>query len=447
METGFPLVMLVGPLIAATVALIVRGRRRLTVAVGLIALALLTLLLSLASTGTGLFPDNVAALFGREVELTPFVRSLFLFIYPAMGTLFLFAWFRPMGRALVPAGLAVLTPLAATLMVSPLGPGALLLVVAAAVVVPLLHDGRFEAAGATWRYFLVVTVAAPALLLTATGQVGGEFALSWLAPLAATLMLLGGFPFHIWVDGLAHRAPASAIVIVLGLMQLVVVIFLLVLLDTAPAARATIEFQTAVRWSTVFTVLVAAFQMGRAMTWRGIVAGAILLDMGFLLPAALAPGAGGVVIALPALIARYMGLMLITVGLGRPPVTVTTASTRVERGAGILGRTMIIYGCLSLLGLPLTPGFAGRWAQLNMLGQGTNPLVVILVVTAMAVGAAVIWRGIWHRKVISEEPQPAASTASSGETALAALFLALSALLGLFPDILVDIVTRMLGLT
>lgn len=47
------------------------------------------------------------------------------------------AWAWPMGRALVPVGLAVLSPLAAALMITPAGLGAVLLVAAAAVVVPL----------------------------------------------------------------------------------------------------------------------------------------------------------------------------------------------------------------------------------------------------------------------------------------------------------------------
>lgn len=445
METGFPLVMLIGPFVAAVAALIAGRYRRVSAAVGLVALAILTLLLSLAAPGTGLLGDNTAGFFGRAAMLTPFVRSLFLFIYPAMGALFLFAWFRPLGRALVPAGLALLSPLAAVLMVSPIGLGAVLLVVAAAFVVPILHDGRFEAAGAAWRFFLIVTVAASLLMLTATGQIGGGYPLSWFAPLLAAIMLLGGFPLHIWVEGLTRRSSAAAMVIVLGLMQFVVVTFLLVLLDSTPAARASTEFQSTVRWSAVITAMVASFQMIRAATWRDIAAGAVLMDMGFLLLATLAPGAGGLVIALPALMARYLGLMLVMLGL--TGLVAAGASTRWERISAALSPAMLIYGCLTLLGLPLTPGFAGRWAQLNAVGQGSGSLAVVLLIAAAAIGAAAVWRAALRRPETDEIDRPPLPAASGVETTAAAVILALALLAGLFPNVLTGIAARMLGLT
>ena len=70
METGFPLVMLVGPALAAIVALLLRRFRRGQTAAGLVALALLTLLLALAEPGTGLLADNTVGFYGRELTLS-----------------------------------------------------------------------------------------------------------------------------------------------------------------------------------------------------------------------------------------------------------------------------------------------------------------------------------------------------------------------------------------
>ena len=65
--------MLVGPVVAAVIAMIVRGRRKASLTVGLVAVGLLTVLLALASPGQGLFSDNVMSILGREITLTPFV--------------------------------------------------------------------------------------------------------------------------------------------------------------------------------------------------------------------------------------------------------------------------------------------------------------------------------------------------------------------------------------
>ena len=97
METGFPLVMLVGPVVMAIVALVVRKYRRISVIIGVVTVLSLAFLLSLAAPGTGLFTDNTVGFLGREAVMSPFVRSLFLFIYPAMGLIFLMAWARPVG--------------------------------------------------------------------------------------------------------------------------------------------------------------------------------------------------------------------------------------------------------------------------------------------------------------------------------------------------------------
>mgnify|MGYP001474770251 CR=1 FL=1 len=111
METGFPIVMLVVPIAAAAVALVLRRWQRVTAVIGIVTAVLLTLLLWLAAPEVGLFADNTANLYGREIVLTPFIRSLFLFIYPAFGTLAAMSWFQSPGRMVIPAGLAVLAPM------------------------------------------------------------------------------------------------------------------------------------------------------------------------------------------------------------------------------------------------------------------------------------------------------------------------------------------------
>jgi len=442
METGFPLVMLVMPPVAALVALLTRRWRRATAGVGLVAVALLTLLLWLAAPGEGLFADNTLVVYGRALELTPFLRALFLFIYPALGALFVLQWFRPAGRLLIPTALAVLSPLAAALMIEPLALGAAFIVAAAAVVAPALYAGRFANTAATWRYFLMTALAlAPALL---AGWFPAGQAVAWTSLLLATLLLLGGFPFHIWLSGLARRAPAAAVALVLGLAQVGVVVFVLTMLDAAPAARASVEFQTALRWSAALTALLAAFQMSRAANWRELAAGGLLLDAGFLLAAALAPGAAGLSIALAALAARYLGLLLLALGLRWPGDGRGEFQTR-PYGATFLRLALLVYGCLSLVGAPLTPGFGGRWAQLATLAAAPGSVAVwAAALLALALGWAAL---SVLRAAVYPGPPPAAAGAPAGrgERALALLLLIVAALLGLLPNALLGYATRLVG--
>ena len=443
METGFPLVMLVGPVVMAIVALAVRSRRRVAVIIGVATVLSLAFLLSLAAPGTGLFADNTVGFLGREAVMSPFVRSLFLFMYPAMGLIFLMAWARPVGRALVPAGLAVLSPLAAALMISPAGLGAVLLVTAAAVVVPTLHGGKFDAVVPAWRYFLLATVALAPVLLVASGSMITTFPAGWSAPLLATLILLGGFPFHIWAGALGRHISPVVAALVLGLLQLVVVSFLLSLLDSVPGARAAVEFQLAIRWSAVLTTLIGAFAMARAADWRGVVAGAILLDMGLLLPAVLVPGTDGLMIAIPALIARYLALLL--VGLGLTGRSLAGQSTRLGRLLRLVRPALLLYGLLSLIGLPLTPGFAGRWVQLAVVGQG-GMWPTLLLVFALAAATVAIVRMARHRLAATAESATIVESFSAFEFGLMLFLVMISALIGLFPGLLIGLAARMLGL-
>ena len=443
METGFPLVMLVGPVVMAIVALAVRSRRRVAVIIGVATVLSLAFLLSLAAPGTGLFADNTVGFLGREAVMSPFVRSLFLFMYPAMGLIFLMAWARPVGRALVPAGLAVLSPLAAALMISPAGLGAVLLVTAAAVVVPTLHGGKFDAVVPAWRYFLLATVALAPVLLVASGSMITTFPAGWSAPLLATLILLGGFPFHIWAGALGRHISPVVAALVLGLLQLVVVSFLLSLLDSVPGARAAVEFRLAIRWSAVLTALIGAFAMARAADWRGVVAGAILLDMGLLLPAVLVPGTDGLMIAIPALIARYLALLL--VGLGLTGRSLVGQSTRLGRLLRLVRPALLLYGLLSLIGLPLTPGFAGRWVQLAVVGQG-GMWPTLLLVFALAAATVAIVRMARHRLAATAESATIVESFSAFEFGLMLFLVMISALIGLFPGLLIGLAARMLGL-
>jgi hypothetical protein len=312
------------------------------------------------------------------------------------------------------------------------------LVVAVALLLPILYGNRPDAAGAAWRYFLLMVVALAPLLLTAGA--GGAAALP-LAPLAVALLLLGGFPFFVGVGGVARTASPAALALALSVAQWAVLAFLLTLLDAVPSARASITFRTAIGWSAALTALIAVWMMGRAVDWRGLVAGATLLDVAFMLAATLAPGIDGLLIALPGLAARYLALALLTLGLSAPPPRMAAGLSLPERWWRVVRPAALWLGLLTLVGLPLTPAFASRWAQTALIGRaaGGGPAAVLTAAVALAA-----WIALRRAPLVSDD-LPGSGPAGWGEVGLGLALLGLAALLGLLPDLLAGFVGRLLG--
>jgi len=427
METRLPLLVTLLPLLAALLAHLLGRRRRAATAVGLVAVALLLALVALAGA---LSSDATAVVFGPTLTLAARARGLLALLYVLTGGLLLLDWFRPVGRGFVPLALAALAPLAAALMAAPAGVALVLLAVGLGVLAAALYGGRYEAAAAAWRAFLMGVLGLMPLIWVAwagaAGQATGEMVR--LGLLLATLLLLGGFPFHIWLRGLARWASPGALALALGPGQIVVVALLAGLLDVVPAVRAAPEFQTALRGCAVFAALLAILLLARERTWRGALGGALVLDAGWLTLTALTPGAAGLTIALAALAGRTLSLLLIALGRRWP------AGGRMAR----LGPLLSAYGFMSLLGLPLTPGFAGRWAQASLLGGGAW---AALGIAALAAAAWALWRAI--RVGLSPAE---GETAPPGRAEVAAVaLLALAGLLGLFPGLLPAMMARLAG--
>lgn len=428
-----PIVLLILPLIAALGALVLGRRRRAAAAVGLASVGVLLALLWYA----GRLPaDAATAGIGPALILTTRARGPLLLVYVLVGGLFALAWFRPLGRSLVVVGLAVLSPLAAALMITPVGVAPVMLAVAQALLAVVVYGGRFEAAGTAWRVFVLSVSGLLPLVWVAwaagAGETGGE-----MIPLGlslATLLLMGGLPFHIALRGLARWSSPGALALALGVAQIAVAVTLLGVLDLTPAVRAAPEFQTAMRGSALLAALLAAFLLGREHTWHGAIGATLILDTSWLALAALAPGAVGLAVALAGLLGRTLSLLLIALGLSLPEG---------DTGAGRwLRRALLGYGCLSLLGLPLTAGFAGRWAQMGLLSAWAWAPPVTLV--ALALAAWGLWRVARRPEGIPTTPY-VSSAPGHGDRIAALVLLGLAALFGLFPGLLYGLATRLAG--
>jgi hypothetical protein len=317
-------------------------------------------------------------------------------------------------------------------MVQPLSFGAILALGAIAVLVPALVAGRYVAAKHAWRAFLLAALAAALLILTdwlvSSGQATTQAA--WLALLGAALLLMGAFPFQLWVGPLAEATRPLAGALGFSLVYGVVALFVLGVAAQLPAARAAPEFAALVSGSAAATALLGAFLMTRARAWHGAAAYALLIDMGCLALTLLLPADAARQTAAAGITARLIAMLLLAVsGLWDGP--------RAWRAAAFLA------GTLTLIGLPLTPGFVARWTELAVAGTGMGgiPWSLVALVGALALGAAATVRAAlrFDDSALAPGADPRWARAAT------AVLLALTLLLGLFPQLLIEYASRVAG--
>jgi NADH:ubiquinone oxidoreductase subunit 2 (subunit N) len=99
---------------------------------------------------------------------------------------------------------------------------------------------------------------------------------------------------------------------------------------------------------------------------------------------------------------------------------------------------LLIYGLLALLGLPLTPGFSGRWAVLVALGRSEMASLPLALLLLAGMGLALLGLGRQIRAAL-DQATTTGEPVSPGSgwlrpAALATLLLAL--LLAAFPQLL-----------
>jgi formate hydrogenlyase subunit 3/multisubunit Na+/H+ antiporter MnhD subunit len=144
-----------------------------------------------------------------------------------------------------------------------------------------------------------------------------------------------------------------------------------------PLIGQTDAFLVWLPWSAGLTVFLAGFLTLSGGGWRLLLASLVLLDMGFgLLSLGLVPF-GGWETAVSQHGLRLVSLLLVVAGLA-----LMSEGNRYSLSGNRYQGWLLLYGLLSLLGLPLTPGFSGRWLLLVDLGRSelaSLPLALLLV--------------------------------------------------------------------
>ena len=330
-------------------------------------------------------------IYGRAFTVTAESQAILPVLTIGLSLLFLLTIPFPQGRRFVPGCLLTLAALFAALLVDDLGAGALFLFLAASLAVVVIQGNEAGSTRPSLRYLVMMALTVPCFLLAdwLLGQESSLLSASRLL-LLAFLILLASFPFHIWVGPIVGRSPPLASIFLLALVQMGVMAFIFQLLATYPWLTQTSNFTLVVRWAGTATALVAALIMMTAVDYGRLWAGLILLDMGLSLLTLALPLDVGWETAVVQLTARYVSLLLAAVGwllLRQHSQGVAYAANRGLGRQWPLSVALLILGAFSLLGMPLTVGFNGRWAVLMGLAAADHSTWALLLLFAAVLGA------------------------------------------------------------
>ncbi|MCP4358829.1 MAG: hypothetical protein GY796_12490 [Chloroflexi bacterium] len=368
----------VAPLLAAFVAWLLGRWARLTAVWGITFSLLLWYFLGrvlLAVDGR-----EVVAVLGPEVVFTAGVQALFQFLWLVLALLFLFTFIFPTGSTFVAGCLLVMAPLALALMIRPYLFAPIFLLLALGLTAVVIQDGQAGPTKAATRMLATAVVGIPFFLLAGwllSAQAASLAGATSRIILLGSLILLAGFPFHVWATSVIRHAPPPVWVFVFGIVQLAVTAFVFQFL----AASNSVDDQ-AISWlrlSSGVTFLVAVLLMATAVQVHRLIAGALLVDMGLLLLTVTLPLDVGWETAVILLVARLFTLLLLALALlllkkqevsqlfsfeNIPPTIGNDqgVACRLPFTMALLG-----VGIVSLLGVPLTIGFGSHWLALQMI--------------------------------------------------------------------------------
>ncbi|HZY45306.1 MAG TPA: proton-conducting transporter membrane subunit [Anaerolineae bacterium] len=466
-----PLPLIVLPLLAAVVTF---GFQRSATLSALIAAAI-PIGLAIFAWVTPL--DGSFSFLGRELFLTTGDRLAIVIIFLTSAAVFLGVWRTTPNWTYYPIALAALAAVVAALGARPVNISVidgrpfdpfqysvLFMTIAIALSIFPLQGGQPGVASGTLRYMILMVIALPAFLAAAwtLDQYSQSPDAANLAQASIALLLLGialwlGLaPFHSWLPKISSEAPPLSSAFVLGVINIGAWFLLLDMLheikvlgdpSTFAVLRAAGILSAVVGGSLAF----AQRDFGRLMGY------AILGDIGVALAALSTHTDAGLTAALIVVIVRIFGLGLMTIGLAIArryalrtlPHVQEHPDDTFESMTGLAWRMpwaalAIIVGGFSLAGVPPFAGFTGRWAALQQVA-GTDLLTAIaLLISTIGVAIGTL-RGLQSVLKPIEPADTDPTRESRINIALILGALALSLIIGLFPDVIAPALKQMVA--
>jgi NADH:ubiquinone oxidoreductase subunit 2 (subunit N) len=437
-----PLLLLVGPIVLAVLLFPLRRWPRVSALAGAASAWLFAIIVSgldlSASAG------DSWTFFGRAFTLTEHLQLVLVMAYALLGAAFLLSAVYRQSPIFVSVSLIMLSLLSGALMIESFAFGAALILIAAATMAMLIQGSRAGSTLASLRYLSLIALAVPLLLSAGWMLESDQFRFldnATLLILVATLLLTTSFPFQIWVAPAVGESTSLTPPIVFGLGQLLIVVFCIDLLIEQPFVYGNAQFQDLVRICAAGTLILAGLLAMTARSFGHLLGYLLLLSIGAV-GATLGSGGDDMIdIIMALLILRVISLIIAGAGLAMIRVqarTVGGGANQFVANRGLawrtpLGISLYVFGCLSLAGLPLTPGFAGSWPAITLVSQRSPWLAAVLILT-IAAGAF----GVLRRLIpLLSQPESDGDEDSSpeGKTAKAAavVILAFGAILAILP--------------
>jgi NADH-quinone oxidoreductase subunit N len=412
--------------------------------------------------GRQIVMGGTVSFLGRELILEEADRIAIAFLYLTAAGIFLLAWQVSPGALLFPVGLGVLSLLSGSLLIRPLIYAVLLVEIAIAVsVIALQGEGRPPAWGAL-QYLSFSLLAMPGLLVI--HWLMDRYALTpdntGLLDTAAVLLalsfalLLGSLPFYVWMPSVAGDSEPLAGAFVFTVNNAAIWFLLLAFLETYPDLSSYGRFASIASGAGLAMVGVGGVLAASQRQLDRLMGYGALIDSGVALTAFGMGSERGLALALLCLLVRPFGLALMATGLKGLQIG-CGCDLRVGAIRG-LGRKApwstcaFVFGALSAGGLPISAGFAGRWALYRALGP--SALTAVLTMMAASLGLMVgVWRALSallaRGRASGDEAQEAQDRGERWSRAVVVLLAALTSVaVGLSPQLVASVAARLSGL-
>ena len=212
----------------------------------------------------------------------------------------------------------------------------------------------------------------------------------------AFLILLAGFPFHIWLQPVVSVGRPLTLVLVLGLGQILLLVFVYEWLAAYPWIHTAVPFRRLIQWSSGLTALTAGVLAVTMPSLRRLLGSLLLLDMSVSLAMLLVPVETGWETAVLLPLVRSVSLLLVVLGkYGLPAADQTAAAWRGSGRQRPIAALTLGYGLFSLLGLPLGVGFPGRWSAIVLIAAADVSFwLPVGLLLATGGGIYGLWRGL-----------------------------------------------------
>lgn len=463
---------LVLPLVMAGVVYALRRWASLAalLAVGtalVVGIALLTWPLNQPVTlfGRQIAMGDVVVFLGRELVIERSDQMALAFLFLTSSGLFALAW-RVAPRSLIfPVGLSVLSLFSAALLIRPLVYAALFVEIAAVLSIFALQSEDRPPTRGGLHYLIFTTLAIPGLLVSywfmeRYSLMPDDTALLNTSAILLAIsfsLLLGGIPFHTWVPAMAGDSAPMASAFVLTIGNGAVWFLLFNFLESYPGLNAYPRFGSLISAVGLAMIVIGGLlastqrRLGRLMGYSALV------DTGGALVALGMKNELGLSLLFLLLLVRPFGIILLATGLSKLQ-RLNGGDDRLDtlHGKGWEAPwsvAALVVGGLSIAGMPVSAGFAGRWALYRALAP-TGPGAALLILFA-GIGSLIgLWRGL-STLLASPDPSDSSpaestgarstpdSTESRSYVALLILFMLACIAIGLFPHVLTPITARL----